>query len=98
PEALVASIRAAVRDIDPNLPLGKVRTQEAQIEELFASERLFARFASFFGGLALLLVCVGLYGLMSYTVTRRTGEIGIRIALGALPRGVLGMILRESLG
>ena len=97
PEAMVASIRAAVREIDPNLPLANVRTQEAQIEKLFARERLFARFSSFFGVLALALVCVGLYGLMSYAVTCRTGEIGIRIALGALPRRVLGMILRESL-
>jgi ABC-type antimicrobial peptide transport system permease subunit len=97
PTALVASIRAAIRSIDGNLPLANIRTQDEQVAKLFGSERLFARFSSFFGVLALVLVCVGLYGLMSYAVTRRTGEIGLRVALGALPRAVLWMILRESL-
>jgi predicted permease len=97
PEALVPSIRAAVRAIDPKLPLADVRTQNAQIAKLSASERMFARFAGFFGALALVLVCVGLYGLLSYGVARRTSEIGVRIALGAEPMDIRWMVLRESL-
>jgi ABC-type antimicrobial peptide transport system permease subunit len=97
PEALVPSIRGAVRAVDPNLPLADVRTEDAQIAQLSASEQTFARFAGFFGALAVLLISVGLYGLVSYGVTRRTGEIGVRIALGAEPRRVRWMVLRESL-
>ncbi len=96
--AITNAIRSATREIDPNLPLTDVRTQVAQIDQLFTQERLFAKLCSVFGGLALLLSAVGLYGLMSYAVLRRTGEIGLRMALGALPAHVLKMILRESLG
>jgi predicted permease len=96
--AITAAVRAATREIDANLPLTGVRTQVAQIDRLFTQERLFANLCSVFGGLALLLSAVGLYGLMSYAVLRRTGEIGLRMALGALPAHVLKMILRESLG
>jgi predicted permease len=96
--AITTAIRAATREIDANLPLTGVRTQVAQIDRLFTQERLFAKLCSVFGGLALLLSAVGLYGLMSYAVLRRTGEIGLRMALGALPGHVLKMILRESLG
>ncbi len=94
---LTPAIRAAVKEIERTLPIGNVRTQERQIESMVAQERAFARLMSFFGGLALLLVCIGLYGLMSYAVVRRTGEIGLRMALGALPGHALRMILGESL-
>jgi predicted permease len=97
PEALIGPLRAAVQSVAPNLPLADVRTQEAQVGKLLSSERIFARFSIFFGGLALTLVCVGLFGLMSYVVTRRTGEIGVRVALGATPARVQWMVLRESL-
>ena len=96
-EAVITNaIRAATREIDASLPLIRVRTQVAQIDLLFTQERLFANLCSVFGGLALLLSAVGLYGLMSYAVLRRTGEIGLRMALGALPGHVLRMILNES--
>ncbi len=97
PGALVQSLETALREIDPSLPLSNVRTQEEQVGRMLAPERLFARLSGFFGGLALLLASIGLYGLLSYSVLRRTGEIGLRMALGALPKQVLGMILRESL-
>ena len=95
--AAIAGARAAIREIDANLPMANVRTQVEQIDRVFSQQRLFATLCSFFGVLALLLAAVGLYGLISYQVLRRTGEIGVRMALGALPAQVLQMILRESL-
>ncbi len=98
PEAeLAAALRAAVREVAPHLPIANLRTQEQQIGRLFTQERLLANLCSLFGLLALGLSAIGLYGLMSYTVLRRTGEIGLRMALGALPGQVLRMILQESL-
>jgi predicted permease len=97
PRSLVNSVMHAAREIDPRLPLFDLRTQEEQISRALQQEKMFASLAGFFGLLALALVCVGLYGLMSYAVARRTGEIGIRMALGALPRWVLCMIMQESL-
>jgi predicted permease len=95
--AMTSSIRDAIREVDPNLPLFAVKTQIQQAAESLAQERLFATLSSVFGVLALLLACVGLYGVMSYSVTRRTNEIGIRMALGASATRVLGMVMRESM-
>jgi len=92
-----AALRAAVREVAPQLPIANLRTQEQQIDRLLTQERLFANLCSLFGLLALGLSSIGLYGLMSYTVLRRTGEIGLRMALGAVPGQVLRMILKESL-
>ena len=97
PGALFPAIRAVVRDVDPTLPVLDLRTQDEQIDRLHAQERLFARLSGFFGLVALALACVGLHGLMSYAVHQRTGEIGLRMALGARPGQVLRMMLRESL-
>ncbi|MES2697840.1 MAG: ADOP family duplicated permease, partial [Verrucomicrobiota bacterium] len=94
--AVMPLVRAALQEVDANVPIFNVRTQEAQIDRLLAQERLFARLCSVIGVLALGLAGVGLYGLMSYTVARRTGEIGLRMALGALPQSVLMMVVRES--
>ncbi|MFL6279391.1 MAG: FtsX-like permease family protein [Vicinamibacterales bacterium] len=95
--ALSSSIRSAVREIDPALPVLNLRTQDEQIDRLHGQELLFAKLSGLFGVLALLLAAVGLYGLMSHAVLRRTGEIGLRVALGALPGHVIAMMLRECL-
>jgi ABC-type antimicrobial peptide transport system permease subunit len=96
PASAGPAIRAAVREIDPTLPIIDLHTQDEQIERLTSQERLFARLSGFFGALALIVASVGLYGLMSFGVLRRTGEIGLRMALGALPGHVLRMILRDA--
>jgi ABC-type antimicrobial peptide transport system permease subunit len=74
-----------------------VKTQSAQVDETLFTERMFARLSALFAGLALTLACVGVYGLLAYAVTRRTTEIGIRVALGAQRGDVVWMILREAL-
>jgi hypothetical protein len=79
--ALVPSVRAAVASIDRNVPLFGITTGIQQSDELLLHERLFAKLTRFFGLLALLLACVGLYGILSYAVARRTPEIGIRMAV-----------------
>ncbi|HUK17509.1 MAG TPA: ABC transporter permease [Bryobacteraceae bacterium] len=95
PKALIPAVRRAVASLDRNLPLFDVKTQTEQIDELLLQERLFARLSGSFGLLALVLAWVGLYGVLSYAVARRAGEIGIRMALGA-PRGkILRMVLRD---
>jgi predicted permease len=97
PMASLAAIRQAVQSVDRDLPLRNVRTQSELIALNFTRERLFATLSSFFGLLALALVSIGLYGVMSYTVARRTHEIGIRMALGAQSANVLRMVMGESL-
>ena len=96
PASAVGAIREAVRQVDPNVPLMNVSTQMEQIEARFAQERLFAQAYALFGGLALLVAAVGLFGVMSYSVARRVNEIGVRMALGAQRLDVVRMIMRES--
>jgi ABC-type antimicrobial peptide transport system permease subunit len=97
PVAAMNTIRETVRRIDPNLPIMDMWTQMEQIERRFLQEKLFAQANAFFGGLAVVLAAVGLFGLMSYSVARRTNEIGIRMALGARSQDVLRLVMRESM-
>jgi predicted permease len=95
PNVALAAIRRAVRDADAMLPLMDVKTMERQIDDAMQQERLLASLVSLFGGLTLVLACVGLYGMVSYTVSSRTREIGVRMALGADRLHVLGMVTRQ---
>jgi len=97
PSSAMTAIREIVRQVDPNLPIVDMSTQLDQIEKRFAQEKVFAQACTLFGGVALLLAAIGLFGLMSYSVTRRTNEIGIRMALGAQRSDVLRMVLTESM-
>jgi macrolide transport system ATP-binding/permease protein len=91
----VHAVRDLVQRADPRLPPSDVKSQSARIEQTINQELAFARLCAAFALLALVIACVGLYGTMSYNVARRTGEIGIRIALGAQRSRVLWMVLRE---
>lgn len=93
---LLPSLRDAMRQVDPNLPMLDVRTQDEQVAANVRQERIFATLTSAFGVLALVLASVGIYGIMAYSVSNRRNEIGIRLALGAQPGQVRGMILHES--
>lgn len=97
PESIVPSLRDAVRRVDKDLPLIDIRTQQEQIDATTQQERIFASLTIGFGVLALALACVGIYGIMTYTVAQRTSEIGIRLALGAQRGRVRAMVLQESI-
>ena len=97
PTAAVASIRQAVREVEGNLPLSNIKTQIEQADETLSMERLFAKLLSLFGLLAQQLASIGLYGVLAWSVSQRTNEIGIRMALGASRAKVLKMILKQGM-
>ena len=92
---VTAGIRRAVAEIDRMLPIANLKTQEAQIDDSLAQEHLFASLVGLFSAITLALACVGLYGSVAYTVTRRTRELGVRMALGANRFAVLRMLLAQ---
>jgi ABC-type antimicrobial peptide transport system permease subunit len=93
----IEQIRQALRTIDPRLPLVRAWTFEQEISNALSKERMIASVATVFGLLALLLVAVGVFGALSYAVARRGRELAVRIALGASPSALRGLVLRESL-
>jgi ABC-type lipoprotein release transport system permease subunit len=97
PENLEPAVRKGIAEVDPNLTVLRMVSFDEQVARNFNQERLIARLAGVFGLLALILACLGLYGITAYAVTRRTNEIGIRMALGAERNHVLGLVLRSAL-
>ena len=97
PAKMTSAVRQALQEIDPSLPILSIRTIGDLTDHFVTNEQLVSRLCATFSALAVLLAAIGLYGVMSYTVVRRTNEIGIRIALGAQTGNVLWMVLRESL-
>lgn len=96
PAGLIPAVRHAVQSVDKNLPLINVRSQAEQIDDTIQQEKLLAGLTAGFGILALVLACIGIYGIMAYTVARRTNEIGIRLALGAQTSEIFAMVLNET--
>jgi putative ABC transport system permease protein len=97
PAAIAGAVRRELQAIDPDLPVLKVETLEQHLDDLLSQERLVAILSGLFAGLAVLLACLGLYGVIAYGVARRANEIGIRIALGATRGAIAGTVLGESL-
>jgi predicted permease len=97
PTPLMPQVRQMINQVDDKLPIFGVTTLDEQLRENLNQERLIAQLVSFFGALALILACIGLYGVMAHGVARRTNEIGIRMALGARGGNIAWMVLRETL-
>ena len=97
PGTVVSAIRQSIQDVDRNLQISDVTTMEEQVAGSMPNQRLIAQLSAFFGLVAVFLSCIGIFGLMSYAVTRRTNEIGIRMALGGNRPEILWLVMRESL-
>ena len=97
PTALADEVREVVRELDSNLPVTKIGTQSARAQETLGQERLYARLLSFFGILALVLAAIGLFGVLAYSVSQRTKEIGIRMAFGAQVAQVISLVIWQGM-
>jgi ABC-type antimicrobial peptide transport system permease subunit len=96
-EATTRQIRAAVQAVQPDVPMFQMRSLAEEVDAALVRERLVATLSGVFGIVALVLICVGLYGLMAFTVARRTAEIGVRVALGATPSAIRGLVARQAM-
>jgi ABC-type antimicrobial peptide transport system permease subunit len=96
PGSVIQAVRSVLRQVDPALPSPDIHPLAERVNNSLQGERVIAQLSAFFGALALLLACIGLYGVLSYGVALRTNEIGIRMALGADKGAVVGLILRET--
>jgi predicted permease len=97
PATTASAIRHAIAEVNPNVPITAVETLEERVDDSIVYPRLVAQVSGFFGILAVFLACIGIYGLMSFAVNRRTNEIGIRMALGAAQTDVLRMVMGDVL-
>ena len=97
PQEIISRTRSSIAKINPNILVNSVGSLEEQVDDSIATQSLIARLSGFFGTLAVFLACIGVYGLLSYSVALRTSELGIRFALGAQSRTVLWMVLRECI-
>jgi ABC-type antimicrobial peptide transport system permease subunit len=97
PDALADTVRATIKSYNAAMPVQSIKTLDGLVRSTISSEIIIAKLSSFFGALALILACIGLYGVMSYTVAGRTKEIGVRIALGAQRGNVLTLVMREAM-
>jgi ABC-type antimicrobial peptide transport system permease subunit len=95
--SIVSEIRHAFAEVNSNLPITELRTLAAHVDDTLSGDKLLARLSSFFGLLALLLASIGIYGVLSYAVARRTNEVGLRMALGAPRSSVVWMVMRDIL-
>jgi predicted permease len=97
PANMISSVAAVVESVDADLGLNRVRTMDQVVQESLGDDRFATVFLAAFAGMALLLAAIGIYGMMSFTVAQRTHEIGLRMALGAAPRGILRLVLGEGI-